>query len=60
METLLIAVTLLITTAQGILIINCHSVEAWVYLILFLLAEQVSEIALMEILSLSRTQLILG
>ena len=56
METIFIAVTLvLITTVQGIL--HGHSVDA-VYL--FLLTEQVSAIALMEMLSLSRTQLILG
>ena len=44
------------TTAhcQGIVVVSCHSVDA------FLLTEQVSAVALMDLLSLSRTQLILG
>ncbi len=58
---LFIAVTLaLITTAQGIphlrSLLGCMYKY---YLVCFLLTEQVSAIALMEILSLSRTQLIL-
>ena len=56
METPFIALTLvLITTVQGMLVVNCpNSVDT------VLLTDQVSAVALMEMLSLSRTQLILG
>ena len=58
METPFIALTLvLITTVQGQGILTV-SLDACILSVL--LAEQVSAIALMEMLSLSRTQLILG
>ena len=58
METLFIALTLtVITTAQGqgILTVSLHAC-----ILSVLLTEQVSAVALMDLLSLSRTQLILG